>query len=237
MWRDISCREVGRQPTAVSIKLGDFVIEVNRYRFLASTWTFRLADYNGFEPRTIRADTVEQAKAAALDLFNQLLSSAAVDAAAVSGQERQKSDQPTASSVSDGDLSSTLAYAVSKECREIVSDVAIDFMQSVRRRVREVKSCKLDDLCWRDYRKLFLSLCDDLPEGREGLEEELEAPGEMLENCKQYVESLHNPSKPYISIQRELERLRAENDDLREEKQLLSEKYDAASRRLGEISV
>lgn len=70
-----------------------------------------------------------------------------------------------------------------------------------------------DDACFRDIEVLFAAL----PEGYRVTDFALHAPEEMLPNCRRFLASMQPDGVPYVSPQRELDRLKAENAHLREQ--------------------
>lgn len=70
-----------------------------------------------------------------------------------------------------------------------------------------------DDACFRDIEVLFATL----PEGYHVTDFALHTPEEMLPNCRRFLASMQPDGVPYVSPQRELDRLKAENAQLREQ--------------------
>lgn len=79
--------------------------------------------------------------------------------------------------------------------------------------IRNHRDQKGDDRCWLDDLELYKIL----PEGVADADLRLHCPKEMLENCKKYIKSRQNPEVPYISPQREIEKLKETIKELKEE--------------------
>lgn len=77
--------------------------------------------------------------------------------------------------------------------------------------IRQHRDQRGDDRCWQDDLKLY----EALPEGLGKAELGLPSPEEMLKNCKRYITCRHQPGTPYISPQRRIEQLEADNARLR----------------------
>jgi hypothetical protein len=69
--------------------------------------------------------------------------------------------------------------------------------------IRKHRDQRGDDRCWMDDQELY----SILPEGLCGADLRLCEPAVMLENCKKYIASRHDPSMVYISSQRRIEEL------------------------------
>lgn len=72
--------------------------------------------------------------------------------------------------------------------------------------IRKHRDQKGDDRCWMDDYELYQAL----PEGINGADLRLCELQIMIECCKKYIASRHDPSKPYISPQRRIEELENE---------------------------
>jgi hypothetical protein len=81
--------------------------------------------------------------------------------------------------------------------------------------VRRHRDYRGDDRCYMDDEELYRAL----PEGYTPPAREVAVE---LENCRRYLECRRNPATEYVSPQREIERLAAENDALRAEVARLS---------------
>jgi hypothetical protein len=81
--------------------------------------------------------------------------------------------------------------------------------------VRRHRDYRGDDRCWADDEELYRAL----PEGYTPPARDVAVE---LENCRRYLECRRNPATEYVSPQREIERLAAENDALRAEVARLS---------------
>ena len=99
-----------------------------------------------------------------------------------------------------------------RQLSEFESDltVRIDELETAIRNHRDQKG---DDRCWLDDVEIYKVL----PEGVADADLRLHCPKEMLENCKKYLAHRQNPEVPYISPQREIEKLEKENERLRAE--------------------
>ena len=74
--------------------------------------------------------------------------------------------------------------------------------------IRKHRDQRGDDRCWRDDEELYAALPEGYtPPARDTTVE--------LENCKRFIESRQNPKTEYVSPEREIERLRNENQRLR----------------------
>lgn len=80
----------------------------------------------------------------------------------------------------------------------------------LRKAIRKHRDQCGDDRCWLDDEELYAML----PEGKGTADTRLNDPAVMLECCKQYIQHRHNPAVPYVSPQREIERLKKEISDL-----------------------
>lgn len=69
--------------------------------------------------------------------------------------------------------------------------------------IRKHRDQRGDDRCWMDDYELYRAL----PEGINEADLRLCTPDEMIECCKKYIASRHDPSKSYISSQRRIEEL------------------------------
>ena len=90
--------------------------------------------------------------------------------------------------------------------RRIISMVAA--YEAAIRRHRDQRG---DDRCFLDDIELY----GILPEGYE-VGPQLDEPDVMLENCKRFIASRHNPECTYLSPQREIDRLEARVKELEE---------------------
>jgi len=79
--------------------------------------------------------------------------------------------------------------------------------------IREHRDQRGDDRCWMDDERLY----SILPEGLTPKEDRrLHDPCTMLEHCKHYIASRQPGGEPYISVQRELEKLQSDNKRYKE---------------------
>lgn len=62
------------------------------------------------------------------------------------------------------------------------------------------------DRCWENDLALYELLP---PEKRHDIDMRLPPPEDMLEHCKRFIESRHDPTHPYVSPQAEIDRLRS----------------------------
>lgn len=78
--------------------------------------------------------------------------------------------------------------------------------------IRKHRDQRGDDRCWMDDDELY----DVLPpaEYTDPRARRLCEPAVMLENCKRFIASRHNPDMPYVSPQRTVERLEAKVKEL-----------------------
>lgn len=72
--------------------------------------------------------------------------------------------------------------------------------------IRAHRDQRGDDRCFLDDDALYAVL----PEGKANADTRLCEPDVMLANCRRYIEQRHDPALPYVSTQREIERLEAE---------------------------
>lgn len=72
--------------------------------------------------------------------------------------------------------------------------------------IRKHRDQRGDDRCWIDNEELYAVL----PEGFVRTDLALHTPEEMLPNCKRFLASCQPGGVPYVSPQREIERLEAE---------------------------
>lgn len=86
--------------------------------------------------------------------------------------------------------------------------------------IRKHRDQKFDDRCWLDDIELYK---ETLPEGVGEADLRLLSPCEMMANCVKYIQHRHDPNVPYVSSQREIERLEARVKEL--EKEVLEEFY------------
>lgn len=82
--------------------------------------------------------------------------------------------------------------------------------------IRKHRDQRGDDRCFMDDEELYTATVGlgDNPDRR------LHCPAEMLENCKKYIASRHDPNVAYVSPQREIERL---TEEIARSKKLLTE--------------
>jgi HAMP domain-containing protein len=69
--------------------------------------------------------------------------------------------------------------------------------------IREHRDQRGDDRCWLDDYKLYEALGEPIPDHACRLDD----PETMLEYCRKFIGSRHDPAKGYLSPQREIERL------------------------------
>lgn len=79
--------------------------------------------------------------------------------------------------------------------------------------IRKHRDMRADDRCVGDDYELYQVLGETIPQHAC----QLNCPEIMLEDCRRFIESRHDPNKPYLSPQREIERLEAEIVRLEEE--------------------
>lgn len=84
-----------------------------------------------------------------------------------------------------------------------VYDLFRDEIKSLRDAIRKHRDQRGDDRCWLDDQELYKVL----PEGIGDADTRLCTPDIMLENCKRFIASRHNPAIPYISPQRQIDGL------------------------------
>jgi hypothetical protein len=87
-----------------------------------------------------------------------------------------------------------------KDCWREHHDCAINEIIRLREAIRNHRDQVGDDRCYRDDYDLYQVLGEPIPEHAC----QQDPPEVMLENCKRYVASRHDPSKPYLSIIEEL---------------------------------
>lgn len=111
----------------------------------------------------------------------------------------------------------TTAVAVQSEGVETAGSVFARDVQVLSRAhlallaaVRKHRDQRGDDRCWQDDDELYAAL----PEGKAGADTRLPPPDEMRACCERYILSRHDSSQPYVSPQREVERLQAKCADL-----------------------
>lgn len=73
--------------------------------------------------------------------------------------------------------------------------------------IRRHRDQKGDDRCWIDDALLYSCLPEGYTKAPPAGGQQL-CPEEMLENCKKFIASRHDPSLPYVSDRREIEDLR-----------------------------
>ena len=78
----------------------------------------------------------------------------------------------------------------------------LDELDRLRAAIRKHRDQRGDDRCWLDDRELYAVLGD----ANDG-DQRLPPPEEMLECCKRYIAHRHDPSLPYVSPQRDVERI------------------------------
>lgn len=80
-------------------------------------------------------------------------------------------------------------------------------IERLKAAIREHRDQHGDDRCWEDDAKLYVVLGEPVPE------RPLPPPEEMLGNCRRYIQHRHDPTVPYVSPQRIIERLTKELHD------------------------
>lgn len=76
--------------------------------------------------------------------------------------------------------------------------------------IRKHRDKRGDDRCVADDYELYAVLDEPIPDHACRLNE----PAIMIEDCARYIASRHDPAKPYLSPQREIDRLERQRDDL-----------------------
>ncbi len=84
---------------------------------------------------------------------------------------------------------------------EIVDEL-VAHVETLQAAIRKHRDQGGDDRCWEDDDSLYAVLPEPNPRRVNDC-----SPERMLENCKRYIASRHDPSTPYVSPQREIERL------------------------------
>ena len=88
--------------------------------------------------------------------------------------------------------------------RRMDAQLKIDALQAAVRRHRDERG---DDRCWMDDERLY---DEALPEGcGDRADRRLHCPEEMMRHCRQFIASRQPEGEPYVSPQREIDRLRA----------------------------
>lgn len=105
--------------------------------------------------------------------------------------------------VAEGTAATCPQCAIAVTPQPLTSKDHVEFLIAAIRRHRDQRG---DDRCWQDDLELYAAL----PEGVGGADLRLPSPQEMLENCKRYCTHRHDPTQPYRSPEREVERLEAE---------------------------
>jgi hypothetical protein len=86
-------------------------------------------------------------------------------------------------------------------------EAKIEALQAAVRRHRDERG---DDRCWMDDERLY---DEALPEGCQDrgnrVDRRLHCPEEMMRHCQQFIVSRQPDGQPYVSPQREIDRLRA----------------------------
>lgn len=82
---------------------------------------------------------------------------------------------------------------------------------AMEKAIRAHRDQRGDDRCWMDDRVLYGILGESEPEHVGQLDD----PETMLANCKRFIASRHDPSKPYTSPQRTIATLESEHARLR----------------------
>jgi len=80
--------------------------------------------------------------------------------------------------------------------------------------IRKHRDYRGDDRCFLDDAELYAALPEGAPPSELLC---LDDPLEMLANCRRFIASRQPGGQPYVSPQREIERLKAENASLRAE--------------------
>ena len=96
---------------------------------------------------------------------------------------------------------------------EVVA-VLSERLTSLQTAVRNHRDQRGDDRCWLDDLELY----KHLPEGVASADLRQCSPEVMLENCKRFIASRHNPDLEYLSPQRQIENLEEELKKLKESK-------------------
>lgn len=95
--------------------------------------------------------------------------------------------------------------------------------------IREHRDSRGDDRCYRNNHKLYALL----PEGYAAADLRTCEPFEMIQNCMAFIISERNPTRPYVSPQREIERLEKLLLEVQNENDRLRQLYDAYSNKEG----
>src|SRR4051812_17113432 len=76
-------------------------------------------------------------------------------------------------------------------------------LQALKEAVRKHRDMQRDDRCYLDDYVLYQALGEPIPASACQLNE----PLVMLTDCQRFIRCRHDPSKPYVSPQREIDRL------------------------------
>jgi hypothetical protein len=98
-------------------------------------------------------------------------------------------------------------------------------LDRLRAAIRAHRDQQGDDRCHLDDYELYRALGEPIPEHACRLND----PAVMRADCDRYIAYRHDPAKEYLSPQREIDRLTAENADLRQ-------RLEAAYHRIGQQS-
>ncbi len=71
--------------------------------------------------------------------------------------------------------------------------------------IRKHRDARADDRCVQDDYTLYQALDEPIPDSAC----QLNAPEIMIKDCERFICSRHDPAKPYLSPQREIEKLEA----------------------------
>lgn len=76
-------------------------------------------------------------------------------------------------------------------------------VERLRAAIRKHRDEKGDNRCWLDDYELYAALGEPIPDWACKLDE----PYTMMVNCGRFIESRHDPSKPYLSPQKQIDEL------------------------------